>query len=109
MQEEVLNIKNQAIAQLMSAETAGELEQIRIDYLGRNGRLTKLIKNIKNVDVDSRKQVGLVINEAKKSIEEITENQKRSIKESVRDWFDPTIPGILPEIGHLHLVTKTIE
>ncbi len=109
MQEEILNTKNQAIAQIMSAENVTELEQIRIDYFGRNGKLTNLIKAIKQAPVDQRKQIGQVLNEAKKSVEELLENQKRNFKETARRWFDPTIPGKMPEIGHLHLITHAIK
>jgi phenylalanyl-tRNA synthetase alpha chain len=109
MQEEVLNIKNQAMSQILSAKDAAELEQIRIDYFGRNGKLTNLIKKIKEAPEDQRKQIGLTINEVKKSIEELISNQKNGIKETAREWFDPTIPGIKPSIGHLHLITNTIE
>lgn len=109
MQEDVLNIKNQAIAQIMSSESAKELEQIRIDYFGKGGKFTNLIKSIKEAAPEDRGRIGLTINEAKKSIEELLENQKRSFGESARTWFDPTIPGEKPEIGHLHLITKTIN
>ena len=109
MQEDILSIKNQAVAQIMSAESAAELEQIRVDYFGRNGKLTNLFKNIKNINPEERKGVGETINEAKKSLEELLENQKNSFKESARVWFDPTMPGNKPEIGHIHLVTKAIE
>ncbi|MGA2910644.1 MAG: phenylalanine--tRNA ligase subunit alpha [Candidatus Microgenomates bacterium] len=109
MQEEILSIKNQAMAQIMSSKDAAELEQIRIDYFGRSGKLTNLIKKIKEAPEDQRKQIGLTINEVKKSIEELISNQKNSFKESVREWFDPTVPGIKPAIGHVHLVTQTIE
>ena len=109
MQEDILSIKNQAMAQIMSAESASELEQIRIDYFGRSGKFTNLIKNIKNAPADNRKQIGQTINEAKESIEELLENQKKIFKESAREWFDPTIPGKMPAVGHIHLVTKTIE
>jgi phenylalanyl-tRNA synthetase alpha chain len=109
MQEDILNIKNQALARIMSAESASELEQIRIDYFGRSGQFTNLIKSIRDVPPETRKQFGLTINEAKKSIEGFLENQKRSFKESAREWFDPTIPGKIPAVGHIHLVTKTID
>lgn len=109
MQEDILSIKNQALAQIMSAEDSGEIEQIRIDYLGKNGKFTTLVKNIKNVLPEERKQIGQTINEAKISIEELLENQKKSFKEVAREWFDPTIPGEMPEIGHTHLVTKAID
>ena len=104
-----MNIKNQALAQIMAAGDATELEQIRIDYLGRNGKLTDLIKKIKDAPEGERKQIGLTINEVKKSVEDLIANQKNNFRESVRVWFDPTIPGIKPKIGHIHLITKTIE
>lgn len=109
MQEEILNIKNQAMSQILSAKDAAELEQIRIDYFGRSGKLTSLIKEIKDAPEDQRKQIGLTINEVKKSIEELIANQKNNFKESVRVWFDATIPGIKPAIGHIHPITNTIE
>lgn len=109
MQDDILSIKNQALAQIMSAESASELEEIRIDYLGRNGKITNLIKNIKNLDASQKKQFGQTINEAKNSIESLIANQKNSLKETAREWFDSTIPGNRPEIGHINLITKTIE
>ena len=109
MQEEILNIKNQALAQIMSAKDASELERIRIDFFGRNGKLTKIIKRIKDVPTEQRGQIGLTINEVKKSVEELISNQKNSLKETAREWFDPTVPGIRPKIGHIHPLTETIE
>lgn len=109
MQEEIINTKNQAIAQITAAESAEELEQIRIDLLGRSGKLTNLLKKIKEVRPEQRAQVGVTLNDAKKTIEEFLANQKSNLKETAREWFDPTIPGIKPKIGHLHLVTKTIK
>jgi phenylalanyl-tRNA synthetase alpha chain len=106
MQEEILNIKNQAISQIVSANNVNDLENIRITYLGRNGKITKLIKNIKGQEKDTRKQIGALLNQAKLTIEKEIVNKKNHLKESVRDWFDPTIPGKKPEIGNLHLLTK---
>lgn len=97
------------MSQILSAKDAAELEQIRIDYFGRSGKLTSLIKEIKDAPEDQRKQIGLTINEVKKSIEELIANQKNNFKESVRVWFDATIPGIKPAIGHIHPITNTIE
>lgn len=109
MQEEIINIKNQAIAQISSAKDGAELEEIRIDLFGRNGKLTSLFKSIKNVTPEEKKQIGLTINEVKSTIDTLLVSQKNSFKESARVWFDPTVPGIKPKIGHLHLVTQAIE
>lgn len=109
MQEEIQNIKNEALAQIISAENASELERLRVHYLGRSGKLTKVIKKIKDLAPDERKQAGLLINEVKNALQKIIADQKNKLKESPRKWFDPTIPGKKPRIGHLHLVTQAID
>ncbi len=109
MQEEILNIKNQAIAQISSAVDAAELEHIRIDFFGKNGKFTSLAKRIKEVPSEEKKHIGILINEVKNTIEGLLANQKISFMENAREWFDPTVPGTKPKIGHLHLVTQAIE
>lgn len=109
MREELLNIKNSAIAQISSAASDAELENIRIDLFGRNGRVTLLVKNIKNLSLEEKKSAGITINEVKNTLEKLITEQKNSFKENARDWFDPTLPGKAIESGHLHLVTQAIE
>ena len=103
---EIQNLKNEALAQIMDARLVSELENLRIIYFGRNGKLTKLIKELKDLNPEERKQVGMLINESKSAIEKILVEQKNKLKDTVREWFDPTIPGEKPAIGHLHLISK---
>lgn len=109
MREEIINIKNEALGRIMEAESASDLERIRIDYLGRSGRLTKLIKNIKSLQSYERKEVGILINECKSIIASSIYKKKNDLKETARDWFDPTLPGIEPQVGHTHLITQAIN
>jgi phenylalanyl-tRNA synthetase alpha chain len=107
--EEIINIKNEAIAQILKASSGSELEELRISYLGRNGKLILLIKKLKELPAENRKQAGLLINEAKKSLESLLASQKNKIGVSAKAWFDLTVPGLKPRVGHLHLVTQAIE
>lgn len=109
MQEELINAKNQAISQITSATGAEELEQIRIDLFGRSGKITNLVKRIKEVPPENRQQVGILINETKNTLEGLISSQKNSFKENAREWFDPTIPGKLPGIGNLHPTSIVIN
>ena len=108
MQTDIQNIKSEALAQIFEAQSVTDLEQIRVAYLGRNGKLTDLIKKIGQVTPDERKEVGRLINEVKDNLLVQISSRKNSLKESTRVWFDPTIPGKKPKIGHLHLVTQAI-
>ncbi|MBI2066020.1 phenylalanine--tRNA ligase subunit alpha [Candidatus Woesebacteria bacterium] len=109
MREEIISIKNEAMAQIMDADSSAELEELRISYLGRSGKLTSLIKRLKEIPSDERKEVGVLINDSKSAIESLLAEQKNRIGEVTRKWFDPTIPGIAPKRGHLHLITKAIK
>ncbi len=106
---EVINIKNQALSQITSAKNNAELEQIRIDLFGKNGKVAELVKRIKDVPAESRQQTGILINETKKTLENLIAEQKNSFKETAREWFDPTIPGKFVKIGHLHPTSIVIK
>lgn len=109
MHEDLNNLKNQAIAQISDVRDLDELEQIRISLFGRSGKITSVVQNLKNVDPEKRKQTGMLVNEVKKTLENLMAEKKNSFKENARVWFDPTIPGIKPEIGHTHIVTQAIS
>jgi phenylalanyl-tRNA synthetase alpha chain len=112
MHEEIINIKNEAVAQISSVGSASELEEIRGVYLGRNGKLTKYTKILKTLKSDERKQVGIGVNEAKKTIENLLSNKKQELIKSLtekRDWFDLTIPGVKPEMGHTHPLRAVLQ
>lgn len=109
MEEEILNIKNQALGQIMQTKSLTELENVQTEYLGKKGRLNAAIKQIHKIAKEDRKQAGIIINEAKTTIVEAINTHKQTLDSDSKEWFDATIPGIKPQIGHLHLVTQAIN
>ena len=109
MREELINIKNEAMAQIMEVKSSQELETLRINYLGRNGKINEILKNIKDVKPEDRVEIGKLVNEVKNTISLLLAEQDNKFTESVRDWFDTSVPGIKPKIGKIHLVTKAIR
>lgn len=109
MRESINNIKNEALAQIMEAVSIDELENLRIQYLGRQGKVSKIIKEIRKLGNEERKQVGTLINDVKNTISSEIAERKNKLLESAREWFDPTVPGIKPTQGHLHLITNAIN
>lgn len=110
MLEKIQNTKNEALAQIISAGSDEELERIRIAYLGRNGKLNEVIKDIKNLEAEDRKNVGRVINETKSIIEKEIEKKKAlKTQKNNKVWLDPTLPGDKPKVGHLHPTSIVIS
>ncbi|OGH17053.1 MAG: phenylalanine--tRNA ligase subunit alpha [Candidatus Levybacteria bacterium RIFCSPHIGHO2_02_FULL_40_18] len=114
MEHELLKIKNDASSLIIAAEDEQELNQIKLDFLGKSGKLTQLVKEIKNVPEERRPEIGRLANEILASVEDLVEtklNELRGRKRAAvkKQILDITLPGKKPQAGHLHLITQAIE
>ena len=114
MEQNLLKIKNDASSLIIAAEDEQELNAIKLDFLGRSGKLTKLVKELKNVPEDRRPEVGKLANEILATVEELVETRLNEIKGRKRaavkkQILDITLPSNKPQVGHLHLITQAIE
>ena len=113
MEEELIGIKNAVLSFILEAESAKELEEIKLQFLGRSGKLTLAIKDLAKLPKEKRPEIGVLANEVKKIIEESIEQKEASLKQKVikirEEKIDVTNPGIKPPLGHLHLITQAIE
>lgn len=116
MQDKLIDIKNEALAQILAADNSATLEEIRIEYLGKSkGKLTDVIKTIPRLPESERAIVGRFANEVKKNLEDALVAQGdglRKTKESniaKTEWLDVTAPAIMPPEGHLHPVTNVLH
>lgn len=113
MELDLLNIKNDAASMIIAAENAEELNRIKLEYVGRSGRLTNALKELPKVPVEQRPIIGRLANEVKNSIEEMIEDKFTALKSDSRKRqssnLDVTMPGIKPSLGHLHPVTQAID
>jgi phenylalanyl-tRNA synthetase alpha chain len=112
MEETIQNIKNEALAQILEAKSQDELENLRIAYLGRSGRINDLIKNLKGLPLEKKKEIGTLINQTKKTIEKLLLDKRVELINELtekREWFDLTIPGKKPNLGYLHPQTKVLK
>lgn len=78
--------------------------------LGRNGVVNDLLKNIKDVPSDKKREYGQKINEIKKEATSIIESKKMEYAKNTSEEFsDKTLPGNLYPKGSLHIMTYAIE
>jgi phenylalanyl-tRNA synthetase alpha chain len=111
MKEKLYNLKTQAISLILSAQDSKELEDIRLQFLGRNGSLTNAMKEISHISAEEKPIIGRLLNETKKIIEDAISQKLSSLNskpELNHPVIDVTDPGLNPPIGHLHLVTQAI-
>lgn len=83
-----------------------QYEDLRIKYLGRKAELSLLLREIASLPLEEKIELGSFGNQVKQEITELLERLKQSPAESKLKNFDPTIPGIVQEIGRLHPITQ---
>lgn len=101
-----------------AAEAASDvktLDEVRVQYLGKKGHLTQLLKGLGKLSNEERPAAGARINLAKEALSEVL-NARKSMLESAAleaklaaEKVDVTLPGRQPELGGLHPVTKTMD
>lgn len=108
--DQIRNLKNEAIGEILEAKTLAEIDQIRATFLGKNGKIKQLTKEIPQLSTEEKKNLGQIINQTKNNIDQaLSQAQIKFQEKNQASWFDVTLPGIRPEQGHLHLVTQAIE
>ncbi|HEX2160224.1 MAG TPA: phenylalanine--tRNA ligase subunit alpha [Thermoleophilaceae bacterium] len=107
-------IRAEAEAAIAAAGSAAELEQLRIQYLGRKAELTQMLRSIKDLPPEQRGPVGKGGNEVKQALEAQLEQRVAALDAAElddrlrSDAIDVTLPGDPPRrAGHLHLITET--
>lgn len=106
MKEKLLKIKDEIMKKLNKVELDEELKELEDKYMSRKSEFNSLIKNIKNLDIDLKKEVGNLANSIKKEInEKIIETKNKLNKNNYSEIIDPTLPGEILEKGHLHPIT----
>src|SRR4029078_1063161 len=113
MEEELIRIKNNALSMIWDTNDPEELEEIKLQFLGRSGQLTLGMKQLPKIDPEKRKEIGILVNDVKETIEsalkEKTHETKTQAVKSHVSKIDVTNPGIKPPLGHLHLITQAIS
>ncbi len=109
------DLKNEATAAIASAVDAAALEKLRVELLGKKGRVTDLLKSLGQLDAAERPKAGAEINAVKQLLNnEISDRkqvlQSAAIREELeRERVDVTLPGRVELMGSLHPITRTIE
>lgn len=108
LKQKIEEIKSKSLEKIKKSASERELYDIKVKYLGRNGSLTKILKNLKNLSPEERRIVGPVANQVCRGIEEACQNKKKELAEQV-DWekekIDITLPGKKTTIGSLNPIT----
>ncbi len=104
-----------ALEAIAKAQNSQELEQLRVNFLGKKGSFTEQLKALGGLSPEVRPAAGAAINQAKDQVQEALSERKTLIDNAAAEielemgQIDITLPGRKQSTGGLHPVTRTIE
>ncbi len=111
MAEQTIKLKAQLEARLLDAKDVAELEQIRVEYLGKNGLITGLLKGMKDLSIEEKKTFGQDVNVLKTEAADLIAAKGEELKMAevmaeinAMPDFDVSMPANLDR-GSYHPIT----
>ncbi len=112
MDSKIEEIKKSFNSDIESVKDLNLLEDIRIKYLSRNGIISILFEEFKNLPKEDKPKYGQTINDLKKNVQTKYNKIKTELENkstSDEKYIDLTLPGRRKEIGNKHILTQTLE
>ena len=108
MKEQLAKIRSEALAAFEQAQSAAELDSLRVQYLGKKGELTAVLKMMGKLSAEERPAMGQLANEVRSALEAAIEAaagklEAQALEQRLKDEaVDVTIPGREVKLGHKH-------
>ena len=109
--DKLQQIETAARSELKAADSLDGLEQIRVRYLGKKGELTSVLRELKSLPVEQKREIGGQSNRLKSELEKLIGDKKEAISQVTvgTQSIDYTLPGRPYHHGHLHLITLVMD
>jgi phenylalanyl-tRNA synthetase alpha chain len=110
---DINSIKTSIESEIAAVNSAQDIENLRIKYLGRKGIIAQLTSSVPSLPPEQRASFGKEINELKNKINSLLEEKQQAFpatsRKSLSGYGDLAMPGIAQELGRLHPLTQIIE
>ncbi len=115
MEEQLNALKQDALTAVQHADTPEALEQVRIDFLGKKGKLSAILGGMGKLSAEERPRIGALANQVKESLLTALEDRKQTLMQAqleaqlAAETLDVTMPGPIRPLGRVHPLQATID
>lgn len=115
MKDTLNRIREEAMAQIAASDALEKLNDVRVNFLGKKGELTSVLKGMKDVAAEDRPKIGQMVNDTREVIEKALDDARIKLEKSVmeaqmkKEVIDVTLPADKMMMGHRHPNTIVME
>ena len=115
MNDSLEALQGEVLARIQQSNSVEELEQIRVEELGRSGRVTLKLRGLKDIPAEQRPSAGERLNRLRRALEGALEERLNALREQSKaralteERLDITLPGTRRARGSAHPITLVID
>ncbi|HEX2951364.1 MAG TPA: phenylalanine--tRNA ligase subunit alpha, partial [Armatimonadota bacterium] len=112
---QLTQIEQDALVKVQEAMTRDALEAVRVEYLGRKGLLTGVLRGMGQLSPEERPVVGQRANEVRQRLEAAFDDRRVQVEAAEEgrkleaERIDVTLPGRAPRVGRKHPLTRVLD
>lgn len=115
LENQLENLRQDAVGAVASVNTLDELEQLRVNYLGKKGQLSQILRGMGKLDAADRPRIGSLANEVKEALQSQLEGRNQDLLQAqiqqqlAAETLDVTMPGVYRPQGRIHPLNAVID
>jgi phenylalanyl-tRNA synthetase alpha chain len=115
MKERLEVLRDEALAGINAANDLKVLDEVRVLYLGRKGKVTEILRGLGQATPEERKEIGQLANALKEQLGELLDDRKQilevqeNVKKSQAEMVDISLPGRCAPAGHVHVINQICD
>lgn len=108
-------LNNEATEAIAVAESLDRLEQLRVNYLGKKGQLSQILRGMGKLDKSDRPRIGSLANEVKEALQTHLDDRRQTLQtqqieaQLKAETLDVTMPGVYRPQGRIHPLNGVID
>lgn len=115
MEDQLAQLQTRATNDIQSAKTLTELDAVRVQFMGKKGELTGILRGMGALSAEDRPRVGSLVNATREKLETLLNERKTALSQAERDaalsseTIDVTLPSPAVPFGKRHPLTQTMD
>lgn len=115
LETQLVDLKQEATPAIAKTDTLDQLEQLRVNYLGKKGQLSQILRGMGKLSPDDRPRIGALANEVKEALQQSLDNKRQDLQATqiqaqlADETLDVTMPGVYRPQGRIHPLNSIID
>ncbi|MFP4119512.1 phenylalanine--tRNA ligase subunit alpha [Coleofasciculus sp.] len=115
LETQLVDLKQEATPAIAKTDTLDQLEQLRVNYLGKKGQLSQILRGMGKLSPEDKPRIGALANEVKEALQQSLDQKRQDLQAAqiqaqlATETLDVTMPGVYKPQGRIHPLNSIID